>query len=158
MAGIYSNCNTSEMNHSWWCPSLSLMISVHSAPGSTHGCMASRDIVSGGVLHMPQSAELMFSHISFNTSRGSSAASWQIPVLLLRGYTAVGMPWLLIAFLSCFVGRLFHVKLVCNMMAFRALMLLVGCQEGHPARINLTAEVLAWLSSGAKYKIVKLVI
>ena len=37
-------------------------------------------------------------------------------------------------------------------MAFSALMLLVGCQEGHPARKNLTDEVLAWLSSGAKCK------
>ena len=36
--------------------------------------------------------------------------------------------------------------------AFSALTLLVGCQEGHPARKNLTDEVLAWLSSGAKCK------
>ena len=35
-------------------------------------------------------------------------------------------------------------------MAFSALMLLVGCQEGHLARKNLTDEVLAWLFSGAK--------
>ena len=35
---------------------------------------------------------------------------------------------------------------------FSALMLLVGDQEGHPARKNLTDEVLAWLSSGAKCK------
>ena len=34
-------------------------------------------------------------------------------------------------------------------IAFSALTLLVGCQEGHPARKNLTDEVLAWLSSGA---------
>ena len=34
-------------------------------------------------------------------------------------------------------------------MAFSALLLLVGCQEGHPARKNLTDEVLVWLSSGA---------
>ena len=31
--------------------------------------------------------------------------------------------------------------------AFSALTLLVGCQEGHPARKNLTDEVLVWLSS-----------
>ena len=36
--------------------------------------------------------------------------------------------------------------------AFSALTLLVGCQEGHPARKNLSDEVLAWLSSGAKCK------
>jgi len=36
--------------------------------------------------------------------------------------------------------------------AFSALMMLVGCQEGHPARKNMTDEVLAWLSSGAKCK------
>ena len=36
--------------------------------------------------------------------------------------------------------------------AFSALMLLVGCQEGHSAHKNLTDEVLAWLSSGAKCK------
>ena len=34
--------------------------------------------------------------------------------------------------------------------AFSALTLLVGCQEGHPARKNLSDEVLAWLSSAAK--------
>jgi len=37
-------------------------------------------------------------------------------------------------------------------LAFGALTLLDGCQEGHPARKNLTDEVLAWLSSEAKYK------
>ena len=36
--------------------------------------------------------------------------------------------------------------------AFSAFMLLVGCQEKHPARKNLTDEVLASLSSGAKCK------
>ena len=35
---------------------------------------------------------------------------------------------------------------------FTALTLLVGCQEEHPALQNLTDEVLAWLSSGAKCK------
>ena len=34
-------------------------------------------------------------------------------------------------------------------LAFSALTLLVGCQEGHPAWKNLIDEVLAWLSSGA---------
>ena len=33
--------------------------------------------------------------------------------------------------------------------AFSALTLLVGCQEEHPARKNLSDEVLAWLASGA---------
>ena len=37
-------------------------------------------------------------------------------------------------------------------VAFSDLTLLVRCQEGHPARKNLTDEVLAWLSSGAKCK------
>jgi len=36
--------------------------------------------------------------------------------------------------------------------AFSALMLLVGRQEGHPDRKNLSDEVLAWLSPGAKCK------
>jgi len=36
--------------------------------------------------------------------------------------------------------------------AFSALTLLAGCQEGHPARNNLTDEVLVWLSSGVKCK------
>jgi len=36
--------------------------------------------------------------------------------------------------------------------AFSALTLLVGRQERHPARKNLTDEVLALLSSGAKCK------
>jgi len=37
-------------------------------------------------------------------------------------------------------------------VAFSALTLLLGCQEGHPASKNLNDEVLAWLSFGAKYK------
>ena len=41
----------------------------------------------------------------------------------------------------------------CDICAFSALTLLVGCQEGHPARKNLTDEVLAWLSSGEKLQI-----
>jgi len=36
--------------------------------------------------------------------------------------------------------------------AFSALTLWVGCQEGHLARKNVTDEVLACLSSGAKCK------
>ena len=43
-----------------------------------------------------------------------------------------------------------------SVTAFSALTLLVGCQEGHPEEHlphkNLTDEVLAWLSSGAKCK------
>ena len=39
-----------------------------------------------------------------------------------------------------------------NLYAFSALTLLVGYQEGHPSRKNLTDEVLAWLSSRAKCK------
>ena len=38
----------------------------------------------------------------------------------------------------------------CYVLACSALMLLVGCQEGHQARKNLTDELLAWLSRGAK--------
>ena len=38
------------------------------------------------------------------------------------------------------------------LFVFSALMLLAGCQEEHPARKNLTDEVLAWLSSGVKCK------
>ena len=45
-----------------------------------------------------------------------------------------------------------HFNSVVISSAFSALMLLVGCQEGHPASKNLTDEVLAWLSSGAKCK------
>ena len=37
-------------------------------------------------------------------------------------------------------------------VAFSALTLLVGCQEEHPARKNLTDEMLAWLSSAMKCK------
>ena len=37
-------------------------------------------------------------------------------------------------------------------IACSALTLLVGCQEGHQARKNLTDEVLAWLSPRAKCK------
>ena len=41
---------------------------------------------------------------------------------------------------------------VTTVLAFSALTLLVGCHEGHPARKNLTDEVLTWLSSEAKCK------
>ena len=37
-------------------------------------------------------------------------------------------------------------RLVCVCAAFSALTLLVGWQEGHPARKNMSDEVLAWLS------------
>ena len=37
-------------------------------------------------------------------------------------------------------------------VAFDALTRLVGCQEEHPARKDLTDELLAWLSSGVKCK------
>ena len=43
-------------------------------------------------------------------------------------------------------------NLLTKNFAFSALTLLVRCHEGHPARKNLTDEVLAWLSSGAKCK------
>ena len=33
---------------------------------------------------------------------------------------------------------------LCNKLGLSALTLLVGCQEGHPARKNLSDEVLAW--------------
>jgi len=36
--------------------------------------------------------------------------------------------------------------LLCCLVAFSALTLLVGRQEGHPACKNLSGEVLAWLS------------
>jgi len=36
--------------------------------------------------------------------------------------------------------------LLCPMLAFSALMLLVGRQEGHPACKKLSGGVLAWLS------------
>ena len=49
-------------------------------------------------------------------------------VLVLYNYTIIIMP------------------LFTYFNAFSALMLLVGWQEGHPARKNLSDEVLAWLS------------
>ena len=39
---------------------------------------------------------------------------------------------------------------LCLITAFSALTLLVRCQEEHPARKNLSDEVLAWLSFGVK--------
>jgi len=36
--------------------------------------------------------------------------------------------------------------LLCDVQAFSALMLLVGCQEGHPACKKLSGGMLAWLS------------
>ena len=38
------------------------------------------------------------------------------------------------------------VAVYCGIVAFSALMLLVGWQEGHPACKKLSSEVLAWLS------------
>ena len=45
-----------------------------------------------------------------------------------------------------------RIVLYMQSVAFSALTLLVGCQEGHPACKNLTDEVLAWLSSGSEFK------
>ena len=42
--------------------------------------------------------------------------------------------------------------IISEVFTFSALTLLVGCQEGHLARKNLSDEMLAWLSSGAKCK------
>ena len=49
-------------------------------------------------------------------------------------------------------SALSFIALSFSALSFSALTLLVGCQEVHPARENLTDEVLAWLSSGAKCK------
>jgi len=38
------------------------------------------------------------------------------------------------------------INFICQHLAFSALMLLVGRQEGHPACKNLSGGVLAWLS------------
>ena len=38
----------------------------------------------------------------------------------------------------------FVVSFICILLAFSALTLLVGCQEGHPAHKNLTDEVLGY--------------
>ena len=46
----------------------------------------------------------------------------------------------------------FTTMLLILLFAISALTLLVGFQEGHPARKNLTDEVLAWLSSREKCK------
>ena len=54
-----------------------------------------------------------------------------------------------------FISFIDNVMCYCMMflfVAFGAVTLLVGCQEGHSAGKNLTDEVLAWLSSGAKCK------
>ena len=52
-----------------------------------------------------------------------------------------------------FVLFFYVLGLISSVLAFSALTLLVGCQEGHPAHKNLTHEVLAWLSSGANVQI-----
>ena len=48
--------------------------------------------------------------------------------------------------------QVFKIVMPALLPASSAFMLLLGCQEGHPACKNLTDEVLAWLSSGAKCK------
>jgi len=47
---------------------------------------------------------------------------------------------------SLFAARIYLVKLVKTFIAFSALTLLVGWQEGHPACKKLSGGVLAWLS------------
>jgi len=42
---------------------------------------------------------------------------------------------------------------VLDLVAFSALMLLVGWQEGHPASKKLSSEVLAWLSVWSEVQI-----
>ena len=71
------------------------------------------------------------------------------PVGMLYSYLYQGCSKVLL--LHCSILLLVRVPLLV-MSAFSALTLLVGCQEGHPAGKNLTDEVLAWLSSGAKCK------
>ena len=46
--------------------------------------------------------------------------------------------------LSYFWQILAKIYIAFNASAFSALTLLVGCQEEHPARKNLSDEVLAW--------------
>jgi len=46
----------------------------------------------------------------------------------------------------CSVAIAFFVVLLVLVLAFSALTLLVGRQEGHPACKKLSGEVLAWLS------------
>ena len=48
--------------------------------------------------------------------------------------------------------QLCQVYILVGAMAFNALTLLAGCQEGHLARKNLTDEVVVWLSSAVKCK------
>ena len=64
-------------------------------------------------------------------------------------YTAVYKPETVHYFLCLLIISLLK---FCRQYAFSALTLLVGCQEGHLARKNLTDEVLAWFSSGSKCK------
>ena len=47
---------------------------------------------------------------------------------------------------SLSAARIYLVKLVKTFIAFSALTLLVGWQEGHPACKKLSGGVLAWLS------------
>jgi len=79
---------------------------------------------------------------------------------LLGYYTAIELNFF--GLINCVVQGSFFVVLLCCcyfcyflhscVCIFSALTLLVRCQEEHPACKNLSDEVLAWLSSGAKCK------
>ena len=89
------------------------------------------------VLHMVQLMPLSPHHLLLQ----------QNPMVLLVYPSVTGLPWL------CWKKAVKRLCVcVCVCVAFSALILLVGCQEGHVACKNLTDEVLAWLSSGAKCK------
>ena len=79
-----------------------------------------------------------YTDLSSNVAVASEIASLFVASAVGHWPCGRGAAFLLICSLACF--------------AFSALTLLVGCQEGHPAGKNLTDEVLAWLSSGAKCK------
>jgi len=49
-----------------------------------------------------------------------------------------------------FSREIFYVTVVLCFMAFRALTLLVGRQEGHPTCKKLSGDLLAWLSVWSK--------
>ena len=52
----------------------------------------------------------------------------------------------------CLSVIIIFVVVMCGVVAFSALTLLVGRQEGHPACKKLSGEVLAWLSVWNKVK------
>ena len=56
------------------------------------------------------------------------------------------MPTKTVCLLSCACRKLFSATSNLSLVAFSALTLLVGRQEGHPACKKLSGEVLAWLS------------